>query len=73
MEDIALVIKNLKFRKSLFGGLSEKSVWKKLEFLQSEYRSAYEKQAAIYEDKLREKDEKIASLEAQIKEAGGNE
>ena len=44
MDDIAEVFKKLRFQKTLFGGVSQKDVWRKLENLQKEYRSAYEAQ-----------------------------
>lgn len=44
MEDIAAVIETMKFRRKFFGGVDEMDVWKQLENLQREYRSAYEKQ-----------------------------
>ena len=41
MEDVAEVFKTLKFRKKLIGGVDEMDVWKKLDLVQKEYRSAY--------------------------------
>lgn len=66
MEDIAEVFKTMKFKKTLFGGVSEKDVWKKLDKLQKEYRSAYEIQQERYEARLQERDEEIASLKAKF-------
>ena len=48
MDDITEVFKTMKFSKKLIGGVDEKSVWKQLDRLQKEYRSAYEIQQGIY-------------------------
>ena len=37
MKDISNLLKNLKFRKKMFGGIDEKDVWRKLDELQEEY------------------------------------
>lgn len=62
MDDIAEVFRKLKFRRTWLGGVSQKDVWRKLEQVQREYRSAYECQEAAYEARLRERDERIARL-----------
>ena len=36
MKDISNLLKNLKFRKKMFGGIDEKDVWRKLDELQKE-------------------------------------
>lgn len=69
MEEIAEVFKNLSFRRTLFDGVDEKDVWKKLEQVQREYRSAYECQQAAYEARLRERDGLIARLRGETAEA----
>ena len=66
MDDIAEVFKTLRFQKSFIGGVSEKSVWKQLDKLQAEYRSAYEMQEERYKALLQERDEEIASLKKQL-------
>lgn len=66
MDDIAELFKGMKFRKKLLGGVSEMDVWKKLEQLQKEYRSAYEIQQERYEARLQERDEEIASLKKKL-------
>lgn len=66
MDDIAEFFKTMRFQKKLIGGVSEKSVWKQLELLQKEYRSAYEIQQGIYENLLQKRDEEIAALKAQL-------
>lgn len=73
MEDIAEVFKTMKFKKTLFGGVSEKDVWKKLDKLQKEYRSAYEIQRERYEARLQERDEEIASLKAKLPQEPAHE
>ena len=66
MDDIAEFFKNMRFQKKLIGGVSEKSVWRQLDLLQKEYRSAYEIQQGIYENLLQKRDEEIAALKAQL-------
>ena len=39
MDDIALLMKQLKFKKKLFGGVKEMDVWRKLELLHQQYQS----------------------------------
>lgn len=70
MDEIAELFKKLRFKKRLFGGVSEKDVWKKLEQIQNEYRSAYEAQTQRYEGRLQERDEQIAALQG--KAPGGS-
>ena len=66
MDDIAEFFKTMRFQKKLIGGVSEKSVWRQLDLLQKEYRSAYEIQQGIYENLLQKRDEEIAALKAQL-------
>ena len=66
MDDIAEFFKTMRFQKKLIGGVSEKSVWRQLDLLQKEYRSAYEIQQGIYENLLQKRDEEIAVLKAQL-------
>ena len=73
MDDIAELFKGMKFRKKLFGGVSEMDVWKKLEQLQKEYRSAYEIQQERYEARLQERDEESASLKKKLSEGPAHE
>ncbi len=73
MDDIAELFKGLRFRKSLFRGVNEKDVWKKLDAVQKEYRTVYEMQQVAYEARLQERDEKIASLEKQLSEGPAHE
>ena len=73
MDDIAELFKTLRFRKHIVGGVSEIDVWKKLNKIQEEYRSAYEIQQERYEARLQERDEEIASLREQISKGTAHE
>ena len=73
MDDIAEVIKDLRFQKKLIGGVSEKSVWKQLDKLQKEYQSAYDSQEERFKALLQERDEEIASLKKQISQGPAHE
>ena len=73
MDDIAELFKGMRVRKKLLGGVSEMDVWKKLEQLQKEYRSAYEIQQERYEARLQERDEEIASLKKKLSEGPAHE
>lgn len=66
MDDIAEFFKTMRFQKKLIGGVNEKSVWRQLDLLQKEYRSAYEIQQGIYENLLQKRDEEIVALKAQL-------
>ena len=52
MDDIAELFSKMRFRKKVFGGVDERDVWRQLEKIQAEYRSAYEAQAVYYETLL---------------------
>ncbi len=73
MDDIAEFFKTMRFQKKLIGGVSEKSVWRQLDLLQKEYRSAYEIQQGIYENLLQKRDEEIAALKAQLSQGQDHE
>lgn len=73
MDDIAEVFKTMKFKKKIFGGVDERDVWKKLDKLQKEYRSAYEMQQERYEARLQERDEEIASLKVKLPQGPAHE
>ena len=73
MEDIAEVFKGLKFRKQIIGGVSEMDVWKKLDQLQKEYRSAYEMQEERFKALIQERDEEIDSLKEKLSEGPADE
>lgn len=73
MDDIAEVFKTMKFKKKFLGGVDERDVWKKLDKLQKEYRSAYEMQQERYEARLQERDEEIASLKVKLPQGPAHE
>lgn len=62
MEEIAELFKKLRFRKKLVGGIDEADVWKQLDMLQREYRSAYDAQEEYYQALLDERNALIAKL-----------
>lgn len=62
MDDIASFIDGMKFKKKMFGGVSELDVLKQMEALQQVYRSVYENQAAYYQALIDERDEIIDRL-----------
>ena len=71
-DSLAELFSKLKFRRQIIGGLSEADVWKKLEEVQTEYRRLYDLQAAGYEARLKEREERIRQLKEQISMIGGN-
>lgn len=62
MNDVSDFFTHMKFKKKLFGGVSELEVIKKLEELQRLYEQVYEHQEIYYEGLLDDKDEKIREL-----------
>ena len=70
LEPLAELFTKLKFRRQIIGGLSEADVWKKLEEVQTEYRRLYDLQAAGYEAKLKEREDRIHQLEEELSLAG---
>ena len=73
MDDIAEAFETLHFQKKFIGGVSEKSVWKQLDKLQKEYRSAYEMQEERFKALLQERDEEIASLKKRLSQGPAHE
>lgn len=61
MQPIADKLKEMKFRKKLFG-VDEADVWRQLESLQQEYQKVYDAQAAYYQALLDERDQAVARL-----------
>ena len=72
LEPLAELFSKLKFRRQIIGGLSEADVWKKLEEVQTEYRRLYELQAAGYEARLKEREDRIRQLENELSEVCGS-
>lgn len=66
MEDIASMMKEMRFRKKIFGGVDEADVWRQLEKLQSEYRSAFEAQKEQSRALIREREAIISQLKRQL-------
>lgn len=60
-KDISDTLKNLKFRKKMFGGIDEKDVWQKLDNFWEEYQAAYDAEDADQEKKDCKVDEIIKS------------
>ena len=73
MDDIAEVFKTMRLQKKFIGGVSEKSVWKQLDKLQKEYRSAYEMQEGRFKALLQGRDEEIASLKKRLSQGPAHE
>lgn len=73
MDDIAELFKTLRFKKSLFGGVKEKDVWKQLDRVQKEYRSVYEIQQERYDALLQEREKEIASLKSLLSQESAHE
>lgn len=67
MEEIAALLKELRFRKKIFGGVDERDVWKKLQLLQKEYRAAFEAQEERSKALLEDREKEIARLKEQLK------
>ncbi len=66
MEDIASVMKEMRFRKKIFGGVDEADVWRQLEKLQSEYRSAFEAQQEQSRALIQEREAIISQLKRKL-------
>ena len=69
MEEIAALLKELRFRKKIFGGVDERDVWKKLQLLQKEYRAAFEAQEERNQVLLEDREKEIARLKEQLRDS----
>lgn len=67
MDEIATLLKGLRFQKKIFGGVDERDVWKKLQLLQKEYRAAFEAQEERSKALLEDREEEIAHLKKQLR------
>lgn len=67
MDEIAALLKELRFQKKIFGGVDERDVWKKLQLLQKEYRAAFEAQEERSKALLEDREEEIAHLKKQLR------
>ena len=65
-KDISDKLKNLNFRKRLFGGIDEKDVWQKLDNLWEEYQAAYDAEDADPVKKNDKTDEILKSRKRKI-------
>lgn len=72
MDEIAILLKKLHFKKKLFGGVDEADVWKQLEALQKEYRAAFDAQQERNYALLRERDMVIAQLRSRLAQANSS-
>ena len=59
-EKIANFLKKVKFRKQIFGGVSEKDVWTKIRELNDMYREALLAERVRYDTLINERDRKKA-------------
>ena len=66
MEEIADYMKTMRFHKKVFGGVDEADVWRQLEKLQKEYRSAFEAQKEQSVALIREREAIISRLKMQL-------
>lgn len=73
LEEIAEFIKKMRFRKSLFGGVSENSVWKKIDDLNNEYKSVFDAQEVKYQTLLEERDQEIKTLKEKLNRVNGGQ
>lgn len=65
MEEVALWLREVKFRKKLLGGVDEANVWHKLDELQAQYQSAFDAQTQRYQALLDERDQIIRRLKGE--------
>lgn len=68
MKEIAVYIKQMRFRKKLFGGVDESDVWRQLSDLHREYQTAFDAQKEVNKALLKEKDREIVRLKRYIAE-----
>ena len=66
MNEIAVYMKNMHFRKRFFGGVDENDVWRQLNDLHREYQAAFDTQEECCRVLLKEKDQEIARLKRKI-------
>ena len=64
MEEIALLLSSVRFKRRLVGGVDEDDVWRIMEKLQKEYAAVLEAQQARMNALLDERDRYIAYLES---------
>lgn len=72
MEDIAVFLKKMHFRKRIIGGVDEADVWKQLDMLQREYQNAFDAQEEYYQALLDERNAMIAKLRKRTPQTEGS-
>lgn len=70
MQEIAVMMRKIRFRKKILGGVDEADVWRQLEQLQKEYRAAYDAQQERNNAWIRERNAEIYRLKKQLAAAG---
>lgn len=71
MEEIAIWLQELRFRKRKLGGVDEEDVWKKLEQLHGEYLSAFDAQKERFSALIEERNAEIRRLRGELKRLSG--
>lgn len=71
MKEIAVLLKNTRFRRCIFGGIDTDDVWKKLERLQKEYVELVEAERQRAQGVINEWRQYAAELEAQLRQKDG--
>ena len=66
MEEIALLLKEMRFQKKIFGGVNEADVWRQLNDLHKEYQAAFDVQEECSRILIKEKEQEILRLKKQI-------
>ena len=69
VEEIALILQRVRFKRRLLGGVDEDDVWRIMDKLQQEYAAVLDAQAEGYNALLDERDRYISYLESQ--QSGG--
>ena len=67
MEEIAELLKELRFRKKVFGGIDEDDAWQVIEKLQREYRSVVEAERERCSARVEDRDRIIKSQREELK------
>ncbi|MDO4548922.1 MAG: hypothetical protein Q4D04_12545 [Clostridia bacterium] len=67
MEEIAEIMKGMRFRRCVIGGVREDDVWRAIERLQKEYRSLMESEREKAQALIDERDEWISTLRAKLR------
>lgn len=70
MEEIASLLQNTKFKKTLIGGIKPSDMWAKLERLQQEYEEVVKEENIRHEALLKEREEEILQLQKQLARQG---